>query len=291
MHYPSNLLSGILNMSEGRLYDLAVSADTAYHRFPIRKRSGKLRWIDSPNALLKTCQRDLLEKLLYQLPVNAAAHGFVPGRSILTNATCHVGQAWVIVFDLKDFFPSVTRAQVDEGIRTIPRLTEVDYDVLGRLLTKNGVLPQGAPTSPYMANLVFKSADNALGCLADDAGLRYTRYADDLTFSGPYVPAKFFVAVREVVCSHGFRLNDRKTRRMGRHTRQAVTGLVVNERVQLPRPLRRWLRVVRHDVSRRSIGKVQLDFPELTRERLEGYLALTRMVEYRPIGGCGTRYK
>ena len=291
MHYPLKRLSNILNMSEETLSELSDSADSAYHRFPVRKRSGQLRWIDSPDESLKKCQRHLLERILYRMPVSGAAHGFVPGRSIVTNAVCHEGQAWVIAFDLKNFFPSVTRTQVDQVVARIPDIAQADVDVVGKLLTKNGVLPQGAPTSPYMANLVFESVDIVLARLADEAELRYTRYADDLTFSGSSVPKGFDAAVDDIVRTHGFKLNKRKTRRMGQHTRQMVTGLVVNERARLPRPLRRWMRVVRHDVLSRGIERVQLDFPELTEDRLAGYVAFARMVQSRCGTGRGTRHE
>lgn len=277
--YPSRRLSDLLGLQPDDLAGLARSASASYYRFPLLKRSGRRRWIDSPKRPLKACQRRILERLLYQAPVDDAAHGFVPGRSIVTNARCHERQPWVIAFDIHDFFPSIGRSQVTQVLEVIPGVSATDASVLGYLLTKSHVLPQGAPTSPCLANLVFQPMDRIFSKYAARFRLIYTRYADDLTFSGRAIPEDFEKTVETLLSSGGFRLNRRKTRKMGVHRRQLVTGLVVNDGVHLPRPFRRWIRAIKHDIARRGWVRVLADFPELTEDRLQGYLAFAEMVE------------
>ena len=186
-------------------------------------------------------QRALLDGLAYRLAATKHAHGFVPGRSILTHARLHCGTRCVVTADVRRFFPSVRKERVAEATGPLG-LDETDAARFLKFVTRRGRLPQGAPTSPHLANLVFAPADVELASLARTHGWRYSRYADDLAFSGDGDAAALLREVGRVVRSHGFRLSERKTRVMPRRSRQLVTGLVVNERATVPREERRRLR-------------------------------------------------
>jgi retron-type reverse transcriptase len=251
------------------------AADTTWHyvRYIVPKRSGGQRVILAPKRELKSLQRRALADLVGKIPIAPAAHGFVPGRSITTNARPHVGKRVVIRLDLKDFFPSITFPRV-RGVfiahgysyavaSTLALLcTEYDREPFDREGERFHVsvgprhLVQGAPTSPALANLVAWRLDRRLTGLAAKYGFSYTRYADDLTFSGgePAVAGRLITNIRRIVADERFTLNDAKTRVARRSRRQIVTGLVVNDQVATPRQLRRRLRAMLHNAQRDARG-------------------------------------
>jgi len=233
------ILSALLGLEEEQLDSLARTAKSRYRRYPIEGPS-KVRWIEAPDPELKEVQRRLLDRLAYRLPTTEWAHGFVPERSIVTHARNHVGRPWVVAADIRDFFPSMSADRVAQALA--PLELETDLPRAVALVTRAGRLPQGAPTSPHLANVIFGSVDHDLAKL----GWSYSRYADDLTFSGDGDPRRLVDELRSVIAKHGFRLASHKTRIMGRHQRQWVTGLVVNDRVSVPRNVRRTLRAALH---------------------------------------------
>jgi retron-type reverse transcriptase len=245
-----------------------------YSTFSIPKRHSGVRAIEAPTPKLKALQRTVVHRLLNPLPVHPAATGFVPGRSIVDNARPHVGQAVVVNIDLVDFFPSITRARVEAFFRAIGWNAEASA-VLANLCTRDGHLPQGAPTSPALSNLVNRKLDARLDALARSFGGHYTRYADDLTFSFSEYPTRTRKAVkhiRAVIEDEGYRIQMKKKVRLQRaHQRQTATGLVVNAVVNAPRALRRKLRAMRHHAQ---TGRL----PSGERERLRGWEAFVGMV-------------
>ncbi|HEV3446044.1 MAG TPA: reverse transcriptase family protein [Gemmataceae bacterium] len=240
-----------------------------YREFAIAKRDGGRRKILAPANNLKDLQRRILRRLLARLKCHPAVHGFERGKSIVSNARCHVGKAVVLRFDLKDFFPSTTAARVHRYFRKIGWNRDASK-LLVRLCTHEGGLPQGAPTSPRLSNLVNYRLDARLAGLAARPRLRnprtgrlapaqaratYTRYADDLTLSfatdDPKLIRNLIIQVKYLVGSEGYQLHlHKKLQIRRRHDRQLVTGLVVNESVNLPRARRRWLRAVEHRLAR-----------------------------------------
>jgi hypothetical protein len=222
-----------------------------YTRIP--RRVGPPRVIEAPKPRLKAIQRRVLHEVLDWIPVHSAAHGFVGGRSARTHAGHHVGRRVVVRVDLEDFFAGVTAARVfgifraagyPESVAHVltglcTNAVPVDESVPGhwrlsrRLATPH--LPQGAPTSPALANLAAFALDRRLSGLAAAVGAVYTRYADDLVFSsGAYLRAPV-AAIAEIARDEGFRVNGSKTRVMARGRRQTVTGVVVNDRPNVPR--------------------------------------------------------
>ena len=247
-----------------------------YRPFTIRKRPGLQRVIEEPEADLKRVQRLILRRLLRRLRAHPAAHGFERGRSIVTAALPHARRAVVLRMDVQDFFLSTKAERVEAYFRRIGWGAEA-AGLLTRLCTSRGGLPQGAPTSPRLSNLVNFRLDARLAALARRHGASYTRYADDMTFSFASDDHETYVNViqttKKALRDEGYRLHtDRKLRVLRPHMRQTVAGLVVNERVGLPRATRRWLRAVEH---RASAGLETT----LTPTQLQGWRALRHMIE------------
>lgn len=262
-------LASALGLTVGQLRHLSIHRQrervSHYVTFAVKKRSGGERLIHAPKKKLKAAQRKLHELLVSKLPVHAAAHGFVEGRSVATNAQPHVHRAVVVKLDLKDFFPSVTFQRV-RGLliavgysypvaATIAALAteserqrvEVDGQVL-HVPVGPRVCVQGAPTSPGLCNALVRKLDARLTGVAKRLGFTYTRYADDLAFSGDdaaQVEALIRRATR-VINAEGFTVNGEKTRVMRRGGPQRVAGVTVNSVVGLSRKERRKLRAELH---------------------------------------------
>ncbi len=270
---PVNLshLAELLDITAERLQEILLTADKQYQVYPLIK-GRKKRWIEAPTSVLKQLQRRLLDAVLYRLTPDDAAHGFVPGRSIVTNARQHCGQDWVVTMDIRDFFPTIRAEIIFRQLAGLD-MTEEAREQLVVLVTRNGRLPQGAPTSPHLANLVARRLDERLKQLAASSGWRYTRYADDLAFSGAGEPKKLILAVDQIVITEGFQSAHRKTQLMSRHQRQIVTGLVVNKKVALPRHKRRVLRAMLHQL--RSTNT----YPQLNLSMIHGHLALAAHID------------
>lgn len=240
------------------------------------------RLLEQPKAMLKAAQRRLLHDLLIWIPAHDAAHGFVAGRSARSHAAAHAGAAVVLRLDLEDYFASVTAGRVYGIFRTAgypeavahtltalctnvipraewealprprPELASAQWRLGRRLATPH--LPQGAPTSPALASLATFRLDRRLSGLAQACGARYTRYADDLAFSGDATLARragrIAVLVDEIARAEGFLLNPAKTRAMPRSARQRLCGVVVNEHPNVSRPEYDLLKAILHDAAR-----------------------------------------
>ena len=239
------------------------------------KARGGMRLLEAPLPLLKRVQSRIHRELLVRVPVHAAATGFVAGRSVADHAAAHAGRACVLSFDLRDFFPSVGRARVEaifSGLGYAPGVaqclahlctTRTPARVRERLVEAGSTdarrlsmphLPQGAPSSPALANLAALALDRRLSGLAERFGARYTRYADDLCFSGPERLGRdarvMHAWVEAIARTEGFALRADKTRRQLASHRQCVTGLVVNERPNLPRERYDLLRARLHRLTK-----------------------------------------
>ena len=256
-------------------------AGSGYVAFVVPKRTGGERRIHAPRAALKKIQRQILGAILARIPTHEACHGFVKGRSIVTNAAPHEGAAVVVKIDLADFFPTIHFRRVAGLFASYGYSPEVAR-LLAGLCTHRpkmpdgrvawpGVLPQGAPTSPALANIVCRRLDARLSKLAARVGARYTRYADDLTFSfakledaggagaQPLSPARlgrFFWWVDQICQAEGFTENAKKRRVLRKSTQQRVTGVVVNQGLTVPREVRRRLRALLHRCEREGLDVV-----------------------------------
>lgn len=247
-----------------------------YRPVLIPKKRGGTRRLDVPDASLKNLQRRINRRLLASLRTHEAATGFTPGLSVAHNAAAHVGQAVVIKMDIVDFFPSTTTARVERYFRYIGWDDETAA-LLTLLVTHEGGLPQGAPTSPRLSNLVNHALDARIARQVRKHHGVYTRYADDITISfrddNPRRVRGLIQYVRAICKAHGYTVHRKhKLRICRRHQQQRVTGLVVNEKVQLPRHTRRWLRAVEHRMA--TTGQ-----SSLTPEQLAGWRAYQHMIQ------------
>jgi RNA-directed DNA polymerase len=278
-----------------------------YLRFAVPKRSGGQRIILAPKKRLKAVQRRLHELLVARLPVSEHAHGFRPGRNVRTAAAPHVGRRVLLRLDLQDFFPSVTFARVrgllvalGYGYPVATTLAvlmteaerqpvEIDGTIFYVPVTPRSC-PQGAPTSPGLCNAVLLRLDRRLAGLARRHGFAYTRYADDLTFSGDgdrKAVAALGAAAGRIIAAEGFRVNREKTRVMSLGRRQEVCGVTVNRDLGLSRRERRRLRAELHHLAReRAAGRPDPAAEERARGRL-AYLAMLNPGQARAVERAG----
>ncbi|MDP3275817.1 MAG: reverse transcriptase family protein [Deltaproteobacteria bacterium] len=265
---------------------------SGYVEFTIPKATGGVRTICAPRAPLKRIQRAILQQFLSIVPSHPAAHGFVKKRSVVSNAAPHVGAGLVIKLDLVDFFPSVTFRRVC-GTLSYLGMGDSAAWALAALITHRatlpsgeaiepGVLPQGAPTSPAMTNIICRRMDTRLDALTRKYGGTYTRYADDLTFSFASSPDKgigrFLWWVDSIIQQEGFTQNTVKRRVLRRSNQQRVTGVVVNHSLSVPRESRRRFRAVLENIRRTSVdeqSRGRRDF----RAYLQGFASYVKMVQ------------
>ncbi len=268
----------LVKLADTRLIARRARSDRVAHysyRWLTRPTGGRL--LEAPKPRLKALQRAVLDELLSPIPVHPAAHGFVPGRSARTGAELHVGSDVVITLDIEHFFASVTAGRIWGVLRSagypepvahlltgltthatpVSALAKMptgpdparDFRLRRRLAAPH--LPQGAPTSPQLANLVAFALDRRLAAYAARFGATYTRYADDLTFAGgsdlARRPGALTAGVGRIVRESGFSLNPAKTRSRSRSQRQVVTGIVVNDKTNLARPEVDRLRAILHE--------------------------------------------
>lgn len=247
----------------------------------VPKRSGGRRLLHVPDEATRQLQRRLLKTLRGGPRAHPCATAFERGRSIVHNALPHAGRDIVIKIDVVDFFASTSATRVAALWRALD-FEEEAVEVLQRLTTWQGGLPMGAPTSPRLSNLVNRLLDERLAQRAARVGAAYTRYADDITFSLDYARSRagsrrrvrsLLAGTHQDLRSFGYVMHRRrKMAVLHRHRRQTVTGLVVNERVALPRATRRWLRAVEHHAA---TGRPVT----LTEAQRAGWRGLARMVE------------
>ncbi len=296
-------LAKTMNLSVNRLRFLAFDRKTSevshYIHFKMQKKSGGFRLISAPMPALKTAQHWILENILNQTEVHAAAHGFLAEKNIVTNARQHVGAEILINFDLKDFFPSINYKRVkgvfrsfgySEAIATVlalictaPNTEEVELDGKTYFVAAGERhLPQGAPTSPMLSNIITRRLDKSLTKIAENLGFRYTRYADDLTFSANDKTAdikKLFAQVRYIVKAQGLTINEDKTRILRRGRQQEVTGIVVNDKISIERKNLRKFRAVLHQAENKGLeGLTWGNSPDLI-AALKGYANFVFMVD------------
>jgi len=220
---------------------MAYSPQHFYRQFNIPKSNGEMRTIDEPLPDLKYIQRWILSNILEAIPISPYAKAFYKGRGVKENARFHRRQKVVVTMDIKDFFPSV---KIDSIVSIFTELGYYDdvSNFLAHLCCLNYSLPQGAPTSPFLSNLRLIQFDRRVSEYTTEKRMRYTRYADDLTFSGDFDPHRLIPTISKILYSEGFSLNSSKTRVAFQNTRQEVTGVVVNSHMQVSKAQRKRIR-------------------------------------------------
>lgn len=221
--------SELTHISKYTLYQLSIHSDRYYTTYSIPKRSGKLRVISQPSKKLKGLQSWVLVNILNKLRVSTSCKGFEKGSSTYFNAEPHKGASSVLTIDLQDFFPSITQKQVFTIFRSIG-YNDVISVVLSNICTFREALPQGSPCSPKLANLTAWQLDNRIQGYVGKRGINYTRYADDLSFSGltPQKVVQVIPMIKQIIIDENFKINQSKTRIAGLSRAKIVTGLVIS---------------------------------------------------------------
>lgn len=275
---------GLEDVNGADLLELALNSESNnYATWHISKKGGRgFRRISSPKPRLKMVQRALTSSLADLYEASPHAHGFIVNKSITTNAAPHVGQRWVFNIDIEDFFPTVTAHRIEGMLKKPPyELHPNIAEVITRLCTYQGCLPAGAPSSPLLSNMICRSLDKRLAQIARDFQCVYTRYADDLTFSSSLLEFPREIAIRDSstwgvgptlvrqIVKAGFRINDSKVRMQEKSTLQSVTGLVVNEKLNVERRYIRSIRGAIHAWDRYGYHAANEEFNSRIKKRKE----------------------
>lgn len=278
-------LLAYLDVSTAELKKIWFYRHRMYQHFSIAKRPDKVRLISAPDRRLKMLQRKIADKLASIYKPRRPVHGFVRERSIRSNADAHLRRRHVVNLDIKDFFPTITERRVGGLLRALGINGRV-ADIISRICCNNGHLPQGAPSSPVISNMICFRLDKALMTIAKEARCVYTRYADDITFSSHQPPTTLFEAalppsgrfspellsprLLTAFLFNGFTVNPEKAHYADRNSRRIVTGLKVNELLNVDRRYVRNIRAALHSVEK--FGEAEAD--RLFREKYRGQTAL-----------------
>lgn len=240
--YDAEQLAGFLGISRGELNDIVNHIQKEYKEAHLPKKDGTYRSLCVPSIRLRFCQDPIKEKILPQLPVSKFATAYQKGSTTRGNAEPHIGKKFLLKLDITDFFGSITFEQVQRtafNTRYVSR--QVGY-LLTSLCCKDDSLPQGAATSPALSNIVMYRFDDYIGRWCSQRQIAYTRYCDDMTFSSDRPLYGVYQKVKKMLFEMGFELNEAKTHFISNADRQAVTGLVVNEKLSIPSSYKRNLR-------------------------------------------------
>lgn len=238
-------LNLINNLSDKKvlniLYAIANNPNKYYTSKYILKRDGSKRKLLVPSPTLKSIQRNILKNVLYSLSVSKYATGYIKNKTLKDNVKVHTNKKIVLKMDIKDFFTSVT---FEDIYKVLPNnLFPPNIKVLiTKLCTYDDYLPQGAPTSAYLSNLVMKNFDDYIGEYCKKRNISYTRYSDDLTFSGDFDAKKLKNKVTAFLESMGYNINNKKTKIIKYYKKQTVTGLTVNKKINLNKDYRNKIR-------------------------------------------------
>jgi len=247
-----NSLPSVLAISPRLIKMMGKNSSKHYRFFQIRKKSGKPRDIYAPRTYLKVVQWWIYDNILGRVQQPDHVFGFVKGRNIQQNAEYHFGAKHLLNVDIEDFFPTITREMVIDIFIDLGYCREVS-EQLSDICCLDGTLPQGAPTSPAIANIVFSQADKEIASLSVDYGIKYSRYADDLSFSSTeFIPEKILASLKSIVETYGFQLKTQKTRFVGTGGQMEVTGLLINEVIQPKRTWRKKVRASIHQLSKKK---------------------------------------
>ncbi len=264
-----------LNLSPRELKKIWWFRARMYHKFSIANGFGKVRLISAPDRRLKILQRKLVPLLDQLYRIRNPVHGFVPKRSVKTNAEAHGDRRFIVNLDLQDFFPTITENRV-RGLLTSLGVDTRVAEIVASLCCCDGHLPQGAPTSPVLSNMICYRLDTELLRIARNARAIYTRYADDITFSSYQPPVPLFegaipsvgrfpsdvlaLQLREVFQSNGFTVNPIKSHYADRNSRRIVTGVKINSGLNVDRRYVRHIRALLHSIEIMGLAGAQAKY-------------------------------
>lgn len=240
--YDTHQLADFLAIRHKELFKIIKECNKMYSPVSLKKKNGKTRKISAPDSYLKYCQNLILHRILNHIPISEYAKAYRSGSTIYSNAVVHCNKKYILKIDITDFFGSITFEQVLSTAFNSNYFPKNIGFILTTLCCKDEVLPQGAPTSPALSNIVMKHFDDVMGEWCKKNQISYTRYCDDITFSSDKPLFLAYAKAESMLCNMGFELNKSKTRFVTNANRQSVTGLTVNEKVSVSKDYKRKLR-------------------------------------------------
>ena len=231
-----------LGFSARTLYGLSRNLDKHYHTVLIPKSDGSARKLSVPDLILKKVQKSIADNILAYYPISRYATAYKPGSSIQWNAKPHVGKKKILKLDIEGFFDNILYSQVKDIVFCEEKYSEPIRVLLTMLCYYKELLPQGAPTSPAITNIIMYDFDERIGSFCGKKRIAYTRYCDDMTFSGDFDDKEVIELVKYELKKLGLFLKNRKTVVVPRTKRQAVTGIVVNEKINLTKEYKKKIR-------------------------------------------------
>lgn len=254
----------------------------SYKVFYIPKKNGGFRKIEAPSQELEIIQKWIKHNILEKFNISDSAKGFKKGTSIVDNASCHCNKRYVLNMDVQNFFPSIKYSKIFKLFNYFGYNKEVCH-LLTQLCTNgDNALPQGAPTSPILSNLVNIRLDKRLHCFAKSIGGNYSRYADDITISSNTNLAKYVKVVNAILKDEGYNINNKKTRIKNSGQKQEVTGLIVNKKVSVSKKIKKELDKAIYFINKYDLldhmKKINCDKAKY-KEHLFGLAYFVKMVE------------
>ncbi|EPD92519.1 retron St85 family RNA-directed DNA polymerase [Paenibacillus sp. HGH0039] len=280
--FDNNHLSLLMGIESKILGHYIMNSNKFYKEYQIAKSNGSLRTISTPSYNMKTIQRWVLDNVLSSFAIHSNAFGFVKGRNIKDNALLHTKKKVVLNIDIKNFFPTIKFDRIFYMFYHHGYTKELSY-TLAALTTYNGSLPQGAPTSPYISNILCQRMDKRLLALAKKMNADYSRYADDITMSGDENVRQYIETIKSIIINEGFDINYKKLRLQTDNNMQEVTGLIVNEDVKVKRKYKK--RLEQHIYYCKKFGvyshlkKIESESKSYFKEYLYGIANFIKMIE------------
>lgn len=231
-----------LGFSAKTLYGLSNSLEKHYHTVYLPKSDGSKRKLSVPDLILKLVQKSIADNILIQYPISKYAKAYKPGSSIQKNARPHVGKKKILKLDIEGFFDHILYSRVKDTVFYEEKYSESIRILLTMLCYYNDSLPQGAPTSPAITNIIMYDFDETVGAFCNEKNIAYTRYCDDMTFSGDFDEKEIISFVKNELFKFGLHLNNRKTAVISASKRQVVTGIVVNEKMNVTKDYKKTIR-------------------------------------------------
>ena len=215
------------------IYSISNNIEKNYKVYKIKKRNGKYRTIYEPNSMLKQIQKQILINILNNKSISKYAKAYHKGISLKDNAIPHINKKKILKLDIKNFFENISFLDVYNSCFSIEYFPKSVGFILTYLCTYDNHLTQGSPTSAYISNLIMKEFDEEIGNWCNINDISYTRYSDDMTFSGNFNPSELIIKIRKMLYKLGLELNNDKIHIVNKSQSQNVTGIIVNEKLQV----------------------------------------------------------
>ena len=245
-----NTLATDLGFPVKTLFALSNNIDKHYHNAFIPKSDGTKRKLSVPDKILKLVQKSIADNILAYYPVSKYACAYTYGSNVQKNAAPHIGKKKILKLDIEGFFDNIIYSRVKDIVFYKEKFSEPVRVLLSMLCYHRDALPQGAPTSPAITNIIMYDFDEIIGCYCNEKGISYTRYCDDMTFSGDFDEKEVIVFVKQELKKLGLFLKNRKTAVIPNTKRQTVTGIVVNEKINLAKEYKKKIRQEMHYITK-----------------------------------------